>query len=118
MSLQPFRVAVERSNGIRYYTLRSKEVKIRGGGVRLIYFFAPEGRLTSRSTGFEVVEALRLGLPLEGQIAVARALVDMQGFAPAEAAQIAGELKGKAEGLSKSRTQELIEDIRRALDNP
>lgn len=112
---QPFRIAVERPDGVHYYVLKSKNVVLRGGREQPIQFFVREDA-PQPQTGFEVVETLRQELPLEGQVLVARAMVNMLGYGPDEAARVAGSLKAEVEGLSAEQRAVVISQVREALE--
>ncbi|MBC7349981.1 MAG: hypothetical protein H5U05_08425 [Candidatus Aminicenantes bacterium] len=58
--------AFTNTKGITYY-LHSREVKLRGGKMQTIYYFAREvrpGALDSVPAGYQVVETAKTGMPI------------------------------------------------------
>jgi hypothetical protein len=115
---QFFRVLIERSDGVTYsYTLRSTVITLRDGREVKIYFFALDGdRPPLDLSQYWVHEHMRSSLPLDSQIVVARALVQLLGKTPQAAAEIAGDLKASAEGLTRQQRDEVVRHIRTVLD--
>ncbi|HAR35925.1 MAG TPA: hypothetical protein DCR87_03280 [Acidobacteria bacterium] len=58
--------AFTNTKGITYY-LHSREVKLRGGKMQTIYYFAREvrpGALDNVPAGYQVVETAKTGMPI------------------------------------------------------
>jgi hypothetical protein len=110
---QPFRVSVTRPDGERHYELRSTTIQLSRGREQIVYFFADAEAAVDPTP--QVIETPRDGLTLEGQVAVARALVQLQGFTPEEAATLAARLKARVEGLGLAEGVALAAQIREAL---
>jgi len=58
--------AFTNTKGITYY-LHSREVKLRGGKMQIIYYFAREvrpGALDNVPAGYQVVETAKTGMPI------------------------------------------------------
>jgi hypothetical protein len=112
---EPFRIAIEREGVTRCFELRYAAVKQRGDRKVSVPYFIPVGE-PGVDSPFKIIENYRNGLTFDGQVAVARALIRLQGFTPDEAANVAGRLKARIEGLTLTEGTVLIEQIRAALD--
>jgi hypothetical protein len=113
---ESYRVRLERSDGTtRTYVLQSKVVTLRGTE-RKIHYFTREGGEPPAPPEYVIHENMRISLPLDWQITVAREMVRLLGETPQVAAEIAGRLKADLEGLSRQEGDEVVRRIRAALD--
>jgi hypothetical protein len=112
------KLVVEHPDGLPPgYIYQRRVVKLRGGIEVQLEFVARRGRLPSAPLEYEVRESPRLIVPLEGQILAARAMVQLLGKLPEEAAKLAADLKVQAEGLTLEQAEEVFRDIISALDS-
>lgn len=101
-------------NGHRY-ELRRAIVRLRHGRTVDVYYFAALDAV-SVPLSFVPVENLRSPLSIEWLAQLAKAGMEILNWSPAFAAQLAGHLKKKTEGLSDTETGHSIEQIRAVLE--
>lgn len=119
---EPFKMRVERPNGEQStYVLMRKDVVLRRGKTRPIYYFVREispSQPDLNSFEYRINEMVRGGVTDESLLAAGRAMMEYFGMSAEVAAEVNGRFAAEVRGCGKEERSKIVEGLRGKLAEP